>query len=45
MHKVNRKNLIRFVDIGKEAEKNNSEKPSFLELLNLIDFRDDLRYK
>lgn len=39
-----KKESIRFVDLRKEARKNEGDF-SFLENLNLLDFRDDLKYK
>lgn len=42
---MNRRYLAKFIDLKSEMKKEKSEKSSFFELLDLIDFRDDLRYK
>ena len=39
------KQIIKLSELKKEAEREKSDRVSFLELLDLIDFRDDLRYK
>ena len=43
---MNRRDLIRFVDIREEfAKKKKGDSFSFFDRLDVIDFRDDLRYK
>ena len=42
---MNRRDLTRFVDLKNETNEGKREKVSFFELLDIIDFRDDLRYK
>ena len=42
---MNRRNLTRFADIKGEVEKQEGKSHSFFELLDLLDFKDDLRYK
>lgn len=45
MQEMNRRDLPQFVELKKEMNEVKREKNSFLELLELIDFRDDLNYK
>ena len=42
---MNRRNLTRFVGLKDEMNEVKRENLSFFELLDLMDFRDDLRYK
>ena len=39
------KSKIKLEDLKNKIEQEKSKIPSFFELLDLIDFRDDLRYK
>ena len=41
---MNRRDLTRFVSI-KQPEEQNSKNQRFFETLDLLDFKDDLRYK
>ena len=45
MQKMNRRDLPRFVELKKEIDEVKREKNSFFELLDVMDFRDDLNYK
>ncbi|MEK6983022.1 MAG: hypothetical protein AABX33_00480 [Nanoarchaeota archaeon] len=42
---MDKSDLAKFVDSEGERKKESGKKSSFFELLDLLDFRDDLRYK